>query len=173
MQKVPVRFLRTTLGQGLFTKSLAQTPPITGITDIPEHFQRVNEISISKEMIARFSYNLDKATNSDVIVVGTGIAGLACAYELSKSTDLSITLVERSFALGGTSWIGAQVMGSMAVRKPAHFLLEELDVPYDERDGFVVIPHASSLTSTLISKISNSGNVNILNGIEVEDVLLR
>jgi Thi4 family len=39
------------------------------------------------------------------------------------------------------------------VRKPAHNLLDELSIPYEDEGDFVVIKHASLFTSTLLSKV--------------------
>jgi ribulose 1,5-bisphosphate synthetase/thiazole synthase len=38
------------------------------------------------------------------------------------------------------------------VRKPAHHLLDELEIEYDDEGDFVVIKHASLFTSTLLAK---------------------
>lgn len=39
------------------------------------------------------------------------------------------------------------------VRKPAHNLLDELSIPYEDEGDYVVIKHASLFTSTLLSKV--------------------
>ena len=39
------------------------------------------------------------------------------------------------------------------VRKPAHELLDELNVAYDDEGDYVVIKHAALFTSTLLSKV--------------------
>ena len=39
------------------------------------------------------------------------------------------------------------------MRKPAHNLLDELNVPYQDEGDYVVIKHASLFTSTLLSKV--------------------
>lgn len=41
----------------------------------------------------------------------------------------------------------------MQVRKPAHNLLDELSIPYEDEGDYVVIKHASLFTSTLLSKV--------------------
>ena len=49
----------------------------------------------------------------------------------------------------------------LQVRKPAHELLDELNVPYDDEGDMVVIKHASLFTSTLLSKVlAVSGHVD-------------
>ena len=66
------------------------------------------------------------------IRTGAGSAGLACAYELSKHPEVSVALVEQAVAPGGGAWLGGQLFSAMVVRKPAHALLDELHVPYDD-----------------------------------------
>lgn len=41
----------------------------------------------------------------------------------------------------------------LQVRKPAHELLDELNIPYEDEGDMVVIKHASLFTSTLLSKV--------------------
>lgn len=41
----------------------------------------------------------------------------------------------------------------LQVRKPAHELLDELSVPYEDEGDYVVIKHAALFTSTLLSKV--------------------
>ena len=50
-------------------------------------------------------------------------------------------------ALIAPSLVAAQV------RKPAHELLDELEIPYEDEGSFVVVKHASLFTSTLLSKV--------------------
>ncbi len=39
--------------------------------------------------------------------------------------------MEQSVAPGGGAWLGGQLMSAMVVRKPAHLMLDELEVPYE------------------------------------------
>lgn len=41
----------------------------------------------------------------DVVIVGAGSAGLACAYELSKYPELRIAIIEQGVAPGGGEWL--------------------------------------------------------------------
>lgn len=41
----------------------------------------------------------------------------------------------------------------MVVRKPAHNLLDELNVPYEDEGDYVVIKHASLFTATILAKV--------------------
>lgn len=46
----------------------------------------------------------------DVVIVGAGSAGLACAYELSKYPDVKVAIIEQGVAPGGGAWLGGQLM---------------------------------------------------------------
>ena len=39
------------------------------------------------------------------------------------------------------------------IRKPAHNLLNELEIPYEDEGDYVVVKHAALFTSTLLSKV--------------------
>lgn len=41
-------------------------------------------------MTSRYFKDLDSYAESDVVIMGAGSAGLACAYELSKYSDLKV-----------------------------------------------------------------------------------
>ena len=64
-----------------------------------------------------------------------------------------VAIIEQGVAPGGGAWLGGQLFSAMVVRKPAHALLDELEVPYEDEGDFVVVKHASLFTSTLLSKV--------------------
>lgn len=59
-------------------------------------------------------------------------AGLSCAYELSKHPEIKVALIEQGVAPGGGAWLGGQLFSAMCVRKPAHLLLDELNLEYED-----------------------------------------
>lgn len=96
----------------------------------------IHEWQTSRAMVSRYFDDMMAAAVSDVLIIGAGSAGLTCAYELGKSRpDLRITILEANVAPGGGCWLGGQLMSAMVVRKPAHELLQELQVPcgFDSR----------------------------------------
>ena len=66
---------------------------------------------------------------------------------------MQVAIIEQGVAPGGGAWLGGQLFSAMVVRKPAHVLLDELEVPYEDEGDFVVIKHASLFTSTILSKV--------------------
>lgn len=61
----------------------------------------------------------------------------------------------------------------MVMRKPAQLFLEEIGVPYEEEDTYVVVKHAALFTSTLMSKVLAFPNVKLFNATTVEDLITR
>lgn len=134
--------------------------------EIPAHFLAASEPHIIEEMIKSHSKSMRIATKSDIIIIGSGMSGLVCAYELSKLKDIKVTLFDRNLAPGGSSWVGSQIYNAMVIRKPAQEFLHELRVPFEEKnagEGYVIVEHAATLTSTLISKCLKNG-VNFMGG---------
>lgn len=80
---------------------------------------------------------------------------LAPGQKLSrpKRPVWQVAIIEQGVAPGGGAWLGGQLFSAMVVRKPAHNLLDELEVPYEDEGDFVVVKHASLFTSTLLSKV--------------------
>ncbi|KAJ3236602.1 thiamine metabolism- protein [Chytriomyces hyalinus] len=125
-------------------------------------------------MIKRYWKDMDDAAVSDVVIVGAGSAGLSCAYTLAKADPgLKITIIEAGVAPGGGAWLGGQLMAPMIIRKPAHSLLNELTIPYEDEGSYVVVKHAALFTSTILSKVLLMPNVRMFNATAAEDLIIR
>ncbi|KAK9327687.1 Thi4 family-domain-containing protein [Lipomyces starkeyi] len=137
-------------------------------------FDHIRESTVSRAMTKRYFADLDKYAESDVVIVGAGSCGLSAAYVLAKSRpDLKIAIVEAGVAPGGGAWLGGQLFSAMVMRKPAQTFLEEIGVPYEEEDTYVVVKHAALFTSTLLSKVLLFPNVKLFNATAVEDLITR
>ncbi|XP_044973121.1 thiamine thiazole synthase 2, chloroplastic-like [Hordeum vulgare subsp. vulgare] len=136
-------------------------------------FNPMKESVASREMTRRYMTDMIADVNTDVIIIGTGSAGLSCAYELSKDPSVNIAIVERSVSPGGSGWLGSQLFSAMVVRKPAHLLLDEINIEYDEQEDYVVIKHAALFTSTLLSRLLAQPNVKLFNAVVVEDLVVK
>ena len=82
----------------------------------------------------RYFNDMHNYAEADVVIVGAGSAGLSCAYELSKHPDIKVAIIEQSVSPGGGAWLGGQLFSAMVVRKPGHLFLEEIGVPYEEKE---------------------------------------
>ncbi|KAK9352400.1 Thi4 family-domain-containing protein [Lipomyces doorenjongii] len=137
-------------------------------------FDHIRESTVSRAMTKRYFADLDKYAESDVVIVGAGSCGLSTAYVLAKSRpDLKIAIVEAGVAPGGGAWLGGQLFSAMIMRKPAQTFLDEIGVPYEEQDTYVVVKHAALFTSTLLSKVLLFPNVKLFNATAVEDLITR
>ncbi|MCO5582218.1 hypothetical protein L7F22_036110 [Adiantum nelumboides] len=136
-------------------------------------FEPIREAIVAREMTRRYMTDMITHADTDVVVVGAGSAGLSCAYELSKNPNVKVAIVEQSVSPGGGAWLGGQLFSAMVVRKPAQLFLDEIGVPYDEKDTFVVIKHAALFTSTIMSKLLARPNVKLFNAVAVEDLIIK
>ncbi|EPB91714.1 thiazole biosynthetic enzyme, chloroplastic [Mucor circinelloides 1006PhL] len=136
-------------------------------------FAPIRESQVSREMVTRYMNDMLYYAESDVVIVGCGSANLSCAWELSKDSSLKIAIIEQSVSPGGGCWLGGQLFSAMVVRKPAQKFLDELDVPYDEKDTYVVVKHAALFTSTILSKLLMRPNVKLFNATAAEDLIVK
>eukprot|EP00667_Euglena_gracilis_P014844 EG_transcript_15401 len=143
------------------------------MADIPTFFRPIKESQVCREMARRYFADIDKAAESDVIIVGCGSAALTCAYELTKHPEVQVTIIEQNVAPGGGAWLGGQLFSAMVIRKPADELLKELEVPFDDMGDYVVVKHAALFTSTVMSKVLKAPNVKLFNATAAEDLIIK
>ncbi|KAM0952291.1 putative thiazole biosynthetic enzyme Thi4 family, FAD/NAD(P)-binding domain superfamily [Dioscorea sansibarensis] len=136
-------------------------------------FEPIKESIVAREMTRRYMTDMISHADTDVVIVGAGAAGLSCAYELSKDASVRVAIVEQSVSPGGGAWLGGQLFSAMIVRKPAHLFLDELQIPYDEQENYVVIKHAALFTSTILSHILARPNVKLFNAVAAEDLIVK
>lgn len=137
-------------------------------------FAPIREATVSRAMTSRYFKDMDTYAEADVVIVGAGSAGLSCAYELTKQRpDLKIAIIEQNVSPGGGAWLGGQLFSAMVIRKPAHNLLNELGIPFEDEGDYVVVKHAALFTSTLLSKVLQAPNVKLFNATAVEDLIVR
>lgn len=128
---------------------------------------------MSRAMTSRYFNDLNEYAECDVVIVGAGPSGLACAYELAKNPALKIAIMEQNVSPGGGAWLGGQLLSAMVIRKPAHQFLDEIDVPYEDEGNFVVVKHAALTTSILLSKVLQAPNVKLFNATAAEDLIIK
>lgn len=137
-------------------------------------FAPIRESTVSRAMTRRYFADMDKYTESDVVIVGAGSAGLSAAYTLAKNRpNLKIAIIEASVSPGGGCWLGGQLFSAMVLRKPAQLFLDEIEVAYEDEGDYVVVKHAALFMSTLMSKVLQFPNVKLFNATAVEDLITR
>ena len=157
-----------------FAKSVVRAFGAAPVVDTGKIFRPIRESQVSREMSERYMKDLHEFAEADVIISGAGSAGLACAWELTRNNDkLKVAIIEQSVSPGGGAWLGGQLFSAMVIRKPGDEFLRELGVPYDDKGDYVVVEHAATLTSTLLSKTLLTGRVKLFNATAVEDLVVK
>lgn len=137
-------------------------------------FRPIREATVSRAMSSRYFQDLDKYAVADVVIIGAGSSGLSAAYVIAKNRpDLKIAIIESNLCVGGGGWVGGQLFSAMIMRKPAHLFLDELEIPYEDEEDYVVVKHAALFTSTVASKVLQFPNVKLFNAVAVEDLITR
>lgn len=137
-------------------------------------FAHIRESTVSRAMTSRYFKDLHDYAESDVVIIGAGSCGLSAAYTLAKARpDLKIAIIEANVSPGGGAWLGGQLFSAMVMRRPAEKFLDELEIPYEEEENYVVVKHAALFTSTLLSKVLRFPNVKLFNATTVEDLITR
>ena len=138
---------------------------------------------MSMNLIRHATDEIELMSNADILVIGSGLSGLACIYQIIKSTTkdcdppLRVAVLEKAPQLGGSSPL---MMPLSVIRKPAVALLNEMGLNglYTNYQQYVICEN-STLKAAMISKIThvaanNKGIVlKFFTSTEVEDVLLK
>lgn len=131
----------------------------------------LREAEITRTIAQESFKTFDQIISSDILIVGSGPAGLTCAAELASS-GLNVVIVEQMNHLGGGFWNGGYLMNKAAIAHPAQEILLKIGVPCKEitKEMFIVDPpHA---TANLIRSAYDAG-VKVLNMTKVVDLIVR
>ena len=131
----------------------------------------VGEKEITKAIASEFLAALSKFTESDVIVVGAGPAGLMAAKGLAEKRA-GVLVIERNNYLGGGFWLGGFLFNPVTVRAPGEKILQELGVPVREHSPGLYVADGPHACSRLIAAACDAG-VKFLNMTFIDDVVLR
>lgn len=131
----------------------------------------LDEITISRAIITRYTDKLMKNLELDAAVVGGGPAGLVCAWRLAQK-GRKVALFERKLSIGGGMWGGGMMFNEIVVQAEAKGILDELGVPTLEFEPGYYTADSVTAMSTLTSKASLAGAC-VFNLISVEDVMVR
>ena len=132
---------------------------------------KLDETTISRAIIDRFTEKLKDALSVEVVIVGGGPAGLMAAYLLAQQNK-KVVLFERKLSIGGGMWGGGMMFNEIVVQEEGKRILDQLgigSIPYQE--GYYTAD-AVETVSTLCSQASKAG-AKIFNLMSVEDVMVR
>ncbi|MDQ3909565.1 MAG: sulfide-dependent adenosine diphosphate thiazole synthase [Thermoproteota archaeon] len=134
-------------------------------------FAVVSEKEITRTVAEMFNETMREYTDSDVIIIGAGPAGLTAGRDLAKARVRTL-IIEQNNYLGGGYWVGGYMMNPVTVRAPAQKVWDELGVPYRKiNEGLYATwgPHACS---KLIGAACDAG-VRFLQLTKFDDLVLK
>jgi thiazole biosynthesis enzyme len=134
-------------------------------------FPPVKERDVTRAIVRSYLHHLDECVESDVVIVGAGPSGLIAAKELAEQ-GFKVVVIEKNNYMGGGFWIGGYFMNKFTLRSPAHEVLDDLGVPYQEASEGLYVADAPHACCRLISSAYEAG-AKFLNLTLLEDVVLH
>ncbi len=132
---------------------------------------RISESDISRAIIEGFTKDLLSYTQSDAIVVGSGPAGLTAAKYLAEK-GVKTLIVERNIYAGGGFWQGGYLFPKTVVEAPAHRILEEIGVEFEEYKKDLYVADSFKVVARLLDACAQSG-AKLLNSTYVDDLIYK
>ena len=126
------------------------------------------EIQISRTIIEQYTAKLLDRLENDVVIAGSGPAGLTAAYYLAKN-GVKTTVIEKKLAVGGGLWGGAAGFNEIVLEDSE--IPDEIGIPSKKKNGLIVADSVEFAT-TLCSKVIAAGAV-IFNLMEIEDIVVK
>lgn len=134
-------------------------------------FEKSSETAVTKAIVAGFVKDMERFADTEVIVVGGGPSGLIAARDLALK-GVKVLIIERNNYLGGGFWLGGFLMNTITIRSPAHKMLDELGIKYEQYEKGLYVTPGPLACSKLIAATCESG-AGILNMTSFDDVVLR
>ncbi len=125
------------------------------------------EIDISRAILKAYHAKVDRALESDVVIVGAGPSGLVAAWRLAKE-GRRVVILEKRLSPGGGIWGGSLGMNEVVIQRQALSILDEAGVRH-QPSGNVFTADAMELAAALCLQAVRSGAI-LLNLMTVEDL---
>jgi thiazole biosynthesis enzyme len=129
------------------------------------------EKEVTRAIVREWSRMVEEYAESEVIIVGSGPAGLICAHDLAR-TGIKTLVIERNPHLGGGFWTGGYFMAPLTYRAPAQKILGEFGVQYTEAGPGLFTSPAPLNCAKFVAAAYEAGAA-VLNCTTVYDVVLR
>lgn len=134
-------------------------------------FSPVEEKNITRALISEYYKQLDQAADAEVLIIGSGPAGLISGQFLAKQ-GYRVVIVERNNYLGGGMWIGGFLMNKATLRAPSDKILKALNIPHKEMEKGLFVADTAAFASRLIYAACEAG-VSFLSMTIVEDLIVK
>ncbi|SMH71072.1 putative ribose 1,5-bisphosphate isomerase [Candidatus Nitrosotalea okcheonensis] len=139
--------------------------------EAPKIFSDLREVEITRAIANEFHSVLIDRSDSDVIVIGAGPAGLTASRELSLM-GFKVLVIEQNNYLGGGYWLGGYMMNPVTVRAPAQKIWDELGIPYKQVSEGLFLTPGPHAVSKLIAAACDAG-VKFLQLTKFDDLVLK
>jgi len=131
----------------------------------------LNERTITRAIIDRYSKKFIDHTDVDTAIVGAGPAGLVAAYYLARA-GRKVAVFERKLSIGGGMWGGGMMFNEIVVQNEGKEILDIFGIKTIEYEPGYHTADAVEAVSTICSHACRAG-AKIFNCISVEDVVIR
>jgi thiazole biosynthesis enzyme len=131
----------------------------------------LNEITISRAIVATQMELLVDYMEMDVAVVGAGPSGLAAAALLGDK-GLKVGVIEKKLSIGGGMWGGGMMFPRIVVQEEARRLLDRFGIRYRSYDkGYYVASSVESVSKLTVAACE--AGAEFFNLTSVEDVMIK
>ncbi len=131
----------------------------------------ISESDVSRAIIEGFTKDLLDFTKTDVVIVGSGPAGMTAAKYLADE-GVKTLVIERNIYAGGGFWQGGFLFPKTVVEAPGNEVIDDLGIEMDEVKPGLFIADSFKVVSKLLSAAADSG-VKLLNSTYVDDVIYK
>jgi thiamine thiazole synthase len=128
----------------------------------------MKEVEVSKTIIEEYSASLVEHLTNDVIIVGSGPAGLTAAYYLANA-GRKVTIIEKRLSTGGGTWGGAT--GQSVVVFDDNEIINELGIN-NKKVRSLYTADAIEFAAALAYRAIQAG-AKIFNLTEAEDIIVK
>jgi thiamine thiazole synthase len=136
-----------------------------------KNIMALNEITITKAIVERFSQKFMEYTEVDTAIVGAGPSGLVAAYFLAKAGK-KVAIFERKLSVGGGMWGGGMMFNEIVVQKEGKEILDIFNIRTEEYQPDYYTADAVESITTIASYATRAGT-KVFNCMSVEDVMIR